>query len=376
VPFIGCGRSPQIEHYRVPKQAVIDQLTGADKAGKDRMLAAIVAHGDLNWFFKLAGQSDQVEQQAENFTALVQSVRFSDQETPKWTLPKGWRERPGDGMRYATLEIESNDGKLEATVTSLPRGEGVDETGYALSNVNRWRHQLGLPPIDKAELDQTATKVDLKSLSQNRQAGGTPAPQGGFEIGSQGATALMVNFEGKLKPGGMGQPPFAGGPGGPLGPTGEPRGAGGPDGPSDPHESAEPTYQVPEGWEALGPAPMRKAAFQVADGDRKAEITISTAGGGLLDNVNRWRGQVMLEPIDEEQLRNDVESIAVGETKGAYFRLIGTERTILGVVAPVAGQIWFIKLAGDNQLAEREREHFEQFVQSIHFREEGAGDGQ
>jgi hypothetical protein len=340
--LVGCGPTPQIEHYRVPKQSVIDKLTGADKAGKDRLIAAIVGHGDQNWFFKLSGQSDQVTEQAEQFNALVKSVRFSDQATPQWTLPKGWRERPGEGLRYATLEIETPGGTLEATVTKLPRDEGVDEASYALSNVNRWRDQLGLPPIDKAELEQTAAKVEL-----------------------EGTTALLVNFAGKLKPGGMRPPPLVGGP--------DAR-----DGRRRPQESAEPKYQVPEGWQELGPGPMgRKAGFRATDGDRQAEISISTAGGGLLANVNRWRGQVMLEPLDEEQLRNDAQPIAVGTTQGAYFRLVGPERTILGVVAPVAEDVWFIKLAGDNELAERERERFEQFVKSIHLNGgEGADDGQ
>lgn len=349
--LIGCGRTPQIEHYSVPKQSVIDKLTGADKAGKDRMVAAIVGHGDQNWFFKLSGQSDQVAEQAEQFTALLKSVRFDDQGTPQWTLPKGWRERPAEGMRFATLEIETGGGTLEATVTSLPRGEDVNEASYALSNINRWRDQLGLSPIDEAELDQQTTKVEL-----------------------EGAKAILVNFEGRLKSGGMGQPPFAGGPtAGPL--TGA---SGAPNGRSGPGESAELTYQVPEGWEELGPGAMgRKAGFRVTDGDRVAETTISTAGGGLLANVNRWRGQVMLEPIDEEQLQIEAQFIAVGDSKGAYFRLVGPQRTILGVVAPVAGDVWFIKLASDNELAEREREHFEQLVKSIHFSgAEGADDGQ
>jgi len=335
----------------VPKQSVIDELTGADKAGKDRMLAAIVGHGEQNWFFKLSGQSDLVAEQAEPFTALVKSVRFGDQGTPQWTLPKGWREQPAEGLRFATLEIDTGGGTLEATVTRLPRGESVDEASYALSNINRWRDQLSLSPIDETELDQQVTKVEL-----------------------DGTTALLVNFEGRLKPGGMGRPPFAGGPtvGPPAGASGANDGRGGPE------ESAPPAYEVPEGWEELGPGPMgRKAGFRVTDGGQLAEITISTAGGGLLANVNRWRGQVMLEPIDEEQLQSDAQFIAIGETNGYYFRLVGPQRTILGVVAPVAGDVWFIKLAGDNELAERERERFEQLVKSIHFSGvEGADDGQ
>ena len=69
------------------------------------------------------------------------------------------------------------------------------------------------------------------------------------------------------------------------------------------------TYEAPPEWEP-GPrvvsrsafAVPREAAFIVKEGDRKAEITITVAGGDVLQNVNRWRGQIELEPITEEQL--------------------------------------------------------------------------
>ena len=64
----------------------------------------------------------------------------------RWSLPKGWRELPGSGMRAATL-LPPGGGKLEGTVIALP-----GDVGGELANVNRWRGQLGLPSIDEAGL--------------------------------------------------------------------------------------------------------------------------------------------------------------------------------------------------------------------------------
>ena len=65
----------------------------------------------------------------------------------RWTLPKGWtEERSGGGMRYATLKAPVA-GKLDASVVVLPGPAGGE-----LMNVNRWRGQIGLPPIDEGAL--------------------------------------------------------------------------------------------------------------------------------------------------------------------------------------------------------------------------------
>ena len=64
----------------------------------------------------------------------------------KWALPKGWTETPGSGMRYATL-TPPGAGKVEMSVVVLPGAAGGE-----LANVNRWRGQIGLPPLDEAAL--------------------------------------------------------------------------------------------------------------------------------------------------------------------------------------------------------------------------------
>ncbi len=64
----------------------------------------------------------------------------------RWKLPKGWSDAPASGMRYATLHAPV-EGKLDVSVTML-----AGSAGGELANVNRWRGQIGLGPIEEAEL--------------------------------------------------------------------------------------------------------------------------------------------------------------------------------------------------------------------------------
>jgi len=74
----------------------------------------------------------------------------------KWALPKGWTEAQGSGMRYATL-TPPGQGKVEMSVVVLPGAAGGE-----LNNVNRWRGQIGLPPLDEAALGQARKAVKSK----------------------------------------------------------------------------------------------------------------------------------------------------------------------------------------------------------------------
>ncbi len=64
----------------------------------------------------------------------------------KWTLPRGWTQDVAGGMRYATLRPPVS-GRIDVSVVVLPGPAGGE-----LANVNRWRGQIGLPPVDEAAL--------------------------------------------------------------------------------------------------------------------------------------------------------------------------------------------------------------------------------
>ena len=71
----------------------------------------------------------------------------------RWTLPKGWKELPGSGMRLSTM-LPPGAGKAEVTVIALP-----GDVGGELANVNRWRGQIGLTALDEAGLAKARARA-------------------------------------------------------------------------------------------------------------------------------------------------------------------------------------------------------------------------
>ena len=136
-------------------------------------------------------------------------------------------------------------------------------------------------------------------------------------------------------------------------------------------------YATPEGWQPGqlvvsrgGISIARDAAFEVIDGNARAEITVTqlpASEQSLQQNVNRWRQQVGLAGDASPSELKDVDVLGV---RGVSMELIGPQQAILGVIAVDGGLGWFVKLWGDRDLALRERERFQQFVGSIQFKGE------
>lgn len=128
-------------------------------------------------------------------------------------------------------------------------------------------------------------------------------------------------------------------------------------------------YDAPAEWSPGKANAFSRVAFKVVDGDAQADITVSTAGGALLDNVNRWREQLNLPRMDTAELSKSVQKIDTLGTTGDYVQIVGPDgpkrETILGVQADAGGLTWFVKLKGDAKLAEREKSRFEAFVKSL-----------
>ena len=133
--------------------------------------------------------------------------------------------------------------------------------------------------------------------------------------------------------------------------------------------------KFPEGWKAGNVSVMRLATFKIERNEKKAEVTVirlGPAAGSWLDNVNRWRGQIGLEPIAQAELDATTEKLDVGGIESSYIRIVppegaGETSSILAVVIPRSDQTLFVKLIGDRGLAAEEQAKFEQFVRSMHF---------
>jgi hypothetical protein len=138
--------------------------------------------------------------------------------------------------------------------------------------------------------------------------------------------------------------------------------------------AGKPQWEVPPGWQEQPPGQMVLAKFALPGSDgAKAEVTVSSFpgdAGGPLANVNRWRGQVSLEPVDASQLDRLLTQLEVAGRKAMLFDMTGLDRKtgqrarLIGVIVPSEGQTWFYKLMGHEQVAERQKEAFIKFVQS------------
>lgn len=348
--LVGCQQRDQIKKYTVKKLPTAERKVKAAEPAEqgpptDRMLAALVPHGKVAWFFKVTGPKDAVAEQMENFLALIRSLKFADgdEATPVWTLPEGWTASEGNQFRFATLKVPADGETLEVAVSMLPAPDPT-ELEYVLANVNRWCDQLGVPP---------KTKDDLFAEDQPKNAEVR-------QFDAAGAKVTLVNLVGRQKGSGMAAP-FASSNRKPA-----PREV-------SPPAANLPKWTVPTTWKSAPGNEFSIAAFVVADGPKTIKTTVSRAGGDLLANVNRWRGQMQLDAWSAEQLSQEAKKLTVDGSEATLVELIGKDaRTgepacTLGVIVPRGESSWFFKLTGEPSLAQREKANFEAFVQSVKF---------
>jgi hypothetical protein len=132
----------------------------------------------------------------------------------------------------------------------------------------------------------------------------------------------------------------------------------------------------PNGWSEQPLSEMRLGSFKV-DGPNATSADVSVIAfpgeaGGLISNLNRWRGQLQLAPLDEDQLRQIIRRT---EVEGVPTYLVDFQTAenapkpsrILGAVLQTADRTWFVKMTGPPELIEIQRQKFLDFVNSFRF---------
>jgi hypothetical protein len=99
-------------------------------------------------------------------------------------------------------------------------------------------------------------------------------------------------------------------------------------------------------------------------------VCLPGMAGGEQANVNRWRGQIGLEPLDEAALaaaRKTVKSKA-GPVAVFDFTSQGQvqSRMLAGTLTTKDGNTWFLKLVGDAAPVGKARADYLRFLETLH----------
>lgn len=133
-----------------------------------------------------------------------------------------------------------------------------------------------------------------------------------------------------------------------------------------------PNWVVPAGWKSVPPSPMRMASFAIAgNGAGAGEVSVSTFpgdGGGDLANINRWRGQLGLAPLEPQGVKPLIVPVKGRDTTILTVRIEGVEKSTLAGWARIDGKSWFFKLTGPTPLVQGEQGRFRKFLESVQFR--------
>lgn len=357
---MGCRAEPEITQY------TIDTREPAQLQTHQRLIGAIVPQGDAVWFFKAVGPAEDVEPLADDIRRWVDSVRF-ERGDPVLDLPDQWNRRPGDAMRFATVEIPTDDLPLEMSVSKLSRT--AEWEPLVAMNVNRWRQQMGLEPSDEPYAG--AERLADVEASDDDPAAMWVELSGSFT----GGPSPMAPFATRTPPGGGA--PFAGGNSATRRPetSGRTPAATANADSSDASQQTESgglTYDVPEGWRPGATSSMRLAAFKIGPQEREAELTVIPAGGGERDNVSRWLGQIRPGKVDDalvDRVIDEAQEVTVDGRPSRRFLLPGSgdppSATDVTIVPLGEGFSMFIKLTGDARTVAEQSENVGQFLDSL-----------
>jgi hypothetical protein len=138
---------------------------GADPKKDGRIIAGMTNAEGSTLFFKIRGNAALTESQKSEFIKWIAAVcnaqggtkppppAMAPRDTSvnpqiKWQMPPGWSEVPPSAMRYASFNAPGPNGeRVDISIVIFPGKGGSDS-----DNINRWRQQIGLPPMSPAAI--------------------------------------------------------------------------------------------------------------------------------------------------------------------------------------------------------------------------------
>ncbi|HEV8111956.1 MAG TPA: hypothetical protein VGR31_04220 [Planctomycetota bacterium] len=292
-----------------------------------------------------------------------------------WTVPAGWTELPPTAMRTANFH-PGGDPHTDCYLTLL----GGDAGGLG-ANVNRWRAQLSLPALSPSEIDALPRSPFVGGDAVLVEANGTWRGMNGTDsnVGWALTGLLHVDPNGSafLKMTGPADVVAAQhdaflqlarsfrsakaevhGDEVRFAPAGDDHAAR--------SSTGEFSFEIPAGWRKAPERPMRNASFYAGPGeDLECYVTVFPGeAGGILANVNRWRGQLGEPAIADADLAA-LHRIPMLGREAVLVECTGKGSQLVGAACAGADRSVFVKMSGPPERVQQQRSAFLQFCASI-----------
>jgi hypothetical protein len=299
----------------------------------------------------------------------------------EWVVSGEWVEWPGDEQSYAGFTLDEGKPALELVISALPREAA--SAADVVANVNRWQRQMGMAASSGEEVnklvkqvvvndDRVVSVVDLKGPSGNRTLAAMAVEADRVWFFTVKGAAERIEARKKEFEEFIASLKFHG----PKDSGRESKGA--------------LSHARPAGWVEGPERPMRELTYFAGPEGAVAEVSVTKLGGttfgDILTNINRWRGQVGLEPVGKAE-DQPVEKKEIGGNLAACFDFVGpgerstgsklpvaqgqepavAQKRMLFVMMAVENDVWFFKMIGPGKTVGEEKGNFEGFVKSVEF---------
>lgn len=128
----------------------------------------------------------------------------------------------------------------------------------------------------------------------------------------------------------------------------------------------------PKNWQEIEAGFMRQALFKLKDEAKESwECSISFLpgeSGSEIANINRWRKQIQLAPIKEEDINSFQSSYNTKLGKATVFSFLSDGQNSLAIVVAIFKEEkgkHFFKMQGKNQLVQQEQANFFKFLDKL-----------
>ena len=132
-------------------------------------------------------------------------------------------------------------------------------------------------------------------------------------------------------------------------------------------------FMVPSSWKEVPLSQFQmgiiSAKFEMPDAGPDITLTLSRSGGGLEANLDRWKGQVSNKTKEETETVSvaGVDATLIdmeGRFSGGFGREPADGWRMIGVIAPLSDQGYFMKLTGPADQVAAVESDFRAFVSS------------